>query len=67
MATDQQAFDNALASFLTDIDDGLQAIKSKIETEAPQVDLSNELQSITDSRGRFDSAVSEITGPPPTA
>jgi hypothetical protein len=63
MAVDQATFDSALAAYLADIQTGLDAIAAKLATEAPAVDLTNELQQITDAKTTFDAAVATDTAP----
>lgn len=63
MAVNQATFDAALAAMLADVDDGLKAIAAKLATAAPEVDLSNELASITAARAAFDAAVATDIAP----
>ena len=67
MAVDQATFDAALADFLTDITNGLAAIEAKLGTVGSIVDLSPELQQLTDAKNAFDTAVATDTAAAPVS
>lgn len=64
MAVGQAEFDSALADFLSDLDLGLQAIQAKLDESGTSIDLSSELQQITDAKTKFDAQVASDTAPP---
>jgi hypothetical protein len=65
MAVDQATFDAALSDFLNDLQAGLAAIQAKLDAAGASVDLSAELQQITDAKAAFDAQVAADTTTPP--
>jgi hypothetical protein len=64
MAVDQATFDSALTEFFTDLDTGLEAIAARLAALEVPVDLTAELQQVTDAKSKFDAAVLADTTPP---
>ncbi len=61
VATDQATFDAALTAFTADLQAGLDAIAAKIAAAGSPVDLSAELQALTDAKATLDAAVAADT------
>lgn len=57
MAVDQATFDQALSDFSSDLDSGLAAIQAALANANVPVDLTNELQALTDAKSKFDAVV----------
>ena len=61
LMVDQATFDSALADFTNDLTTGLAAIQAKLDAANVPVDLSAELQQITDAKTAFDAQVATDT------
>lgn len=67
MAVDQGTFDAALSAFLSDLNNGLAAIQAKLDSAGAAVDLSAEMQQISDAKATFDAQVAADTSAPAPA